>query len=129
MNTKLVMILSALFLAIAGTSLMFFPQEMSAYIGIGSNKYFALGIQIMGGLYFGFAMINWMAKGAIIGGIYNRPIAIGNFAHFFIGAIALVKAILADANMPFAIWILAAMYSLFAIVFGILFNRHPGVQE
>ena len=122
------MSLSALFLAVAGTSLMFFPQEISAYIGIGPNKYFALVIQIMGGLYFGFAMINWMAKGVIIGGIYNRPIAIGNFAHFFIGAIALIKAILADANMPVAIWILAAIYSLFAILFGVMFNRHPSAQ-
>ncbi len=122
------MSLSALFLALAGTGLMFFPQEINTYIGIGPNKYIALIIQIMGGLYFGFAMINWMAKGVIIGGIYNRPIAIGNFAHFFIGAIALVKAISADANMPVAIWILTAIYALFAILFGILFNRHPSVQ-
>lgn len=129
MNTKIVMILSALFLALAGVGLMFFPQELNAYIGIGSNKYFILIIQILGGLYFGFAMINWMAKGTLIGGIYNRPLVIGNFSHFFIGGIALVKAILADTNMPVAIWILAGVYSLFAIMFGILFNRHPKVQE
>jgi hypothetical protein len=128
MNTKIVMILSALFLALAGVGLMFFPQEINTYIGIGPNKYFALVIQILGGLYFGFAMINWMAKGTLIGGIYNRPLVIGNLAHFFIGGIALVKAVLADANMPVVIWVLAAIYSLFAIVFAILFNRHPNVQ-
>ncbi len=122
------MILSALFLALAGVGLMFFPQEISACIGIGSNKYFFLIIQILGGLYFGFAMINWMAKGTLIGGIYNRPLVIGNLAHFFIGGIALVKTILADANMPVVIWTLAAIYVLFAIVFGILFSRHPNAQ-
>ncbi|MFA6249787.1 MAG: hypothetical protein WC615_22830, partial [Mucilaginibacter sp.] len=104
------------------------PQEINTYIGIGSNKYFALVIQILGGLYFGFAMINWMAKGTLIGGIYNRPLVIGNLAHFFIGGIALVKVVLADANMPMVIWVLAAIYSLFAIVFALLFNRHPNVQ-
>ncbi len=121
------MILSALFLALAGVGLLFFPQEISAYIGAGSNKYFALIIQILGGLYFGFAMINWMAKGTLIGGIYNRPLVIGNLAHFFIGGIALVKVVLADVNMPVAIWILAGIYALFAIVFGMLFSRHPNV--
>jgi hypothetical protein len=122
------MILSALFLALAGLGLTFFPQELNTYIGIGSNKYLILIIQILGGLYFGFAMINWMAKGSIIGGIYNRPLVIGNFAHFFIGGIALLKAVLADVNMPVAIWTLAVIYALFAIVFGILFNRHPTVE-
>lgn len=128
MNTKIVMILSALFLALAGVGLMFFPQEINTYIGIGSNKYFALVIQILGGLYFGFAMINWMAKGSLIGGIYNRPLVIGNLAHFFIGGVALVKAVLADVNMPMVIWVLAGIYSLFAILFGLLFNRHPNMQ-
>ncbi|RYU89654.1 hypothetical protein EWM62_14500 [Mucilaginibacter terrigena] len=120
--------LSAMFLAVAGMGLTFFPQELNAYIAIGVNKYFTLIIQIMGALYFGFAMINWMAKGSIIGGIYNRPLVIGNFAHFFIGGIALVKVVLADDHMPAAIWILAGIYSVFAILFGILFNRHPNAQ-
>ncbi|MBB5396962.1 hypothetical protein [Mucilaginibacter sp. AK015] len=128
MNTKIIMILSALFLAIIGMGLTFFPQEINAGIGMGPNKYFTLIIQILGGLYFGFAMINWMAKGSIVGGIYNRPIVIGNFAHFFIGGIALVKALLADASLPSPVWILAGIYTLFAIVFGILFNRHPAAQ-
>jgi hypothetical protein len=128
MNTKLIMILSALFLALAGVGLMFFPQEISTYMGIGANTYFALVIQILGGLYFGFAMINWMAKGTLIGGIYNRPLVMGNLAHFFIGGVALVKVVLANVNMPIVIWVLAGIYSLFAILFALLFNRHPNVQ-
>ena len=38
-------------------------------------------------------MLNWMAKGTLIGGIYNKPIAIGNFTHFTIGGLALIKII------------------------------------
>ena len=34
-----------------------------------------------------------MAKESLIGGIYNRPIAIGNFMHFAVGAMALIKII------------------------------------
>jgi len=31
-------------------------------------------MQIIGSFYFAFAILNWMSKGSIIGGIYNRPI-------------------------------------------------------
>jgi hypothetical protein len=128
MNTKIVMILSAVFLAVTGVCFTFFPQELTSYTGVGANMYFQLIIQILGALYFGFAMINWMAKGSIIGGIYNRPIVIGNFAHFFIGGAALITAVLAHSNMPITVWVFAGFYSLFAILFGILFNRHPNAQ-
>jgi hypothetical protein len=119
------MISSAVFLAITGVGLTFFPQEFTAYIGISPNVYFYLVIQVLGALYFGFAMINWMAKGSIVGGIYNRPIVIGNFAHFFIGGIALAKAVLANGNLPKAVWLVGGVYLIFAVLFGILFNHHP----
>jgi|TARA_R110002051_G_scaffold173271_2_gene243631 hypothetical protein len=45
----------------------------------------------MSALYLGFGILNRMAKGTIIGRIYNRPIAIGNLMHFEVGAIVLVK--------------------------------------
>jgi uncharacterized protein (DUF983 family) len=125
MNTKIVMISSAVFLAICGVGLTFFPQEFTAYVGLSPNLYFHLIIQVLGALYFGFAMINWMAKGSIVGGIYNRPIVIGNFAHFFIGGIALAKAVLANGNLPKAVWLVCCVYLIFAVIFGILFNRHP----
>jgi len=40
---------------------------------------------------FGFAMINWTAKTSLLGWIYGRPIPIGNFAHYAIAALALLK--------------------------------------
>lgn len=120
------MILSAVFLAAIGMGLTFFPQEINAFLGLGLNVYLQLMLQIMGALYFGFAMINWMAKRSIIGGIYNRPLVIGNFAHFFISAIALVKLLSANnSQMPYAVWLFTIIYVIFAVIFGILFNRHP----
>ena len=41
----------------------------------------------------GFGMMNWMARDALFGGIYNKPMTIGNFMHFGIGALGLVKAV------------------------------------
>ena len=127
MNTKLIMTISAVFLALAGISLTFFPNEIANQVGLGSEKPSQLLIQILGALYFGFAMLNWMAKGSIIGGIYNKPLVIANLSHFLIGGLALIKGLMRggiDRSPLFMI--LAGVYIIFAILFGILFVRHPG---
>jgi hypothetical protein len=119
------MSLSAVFLALIGISFIFLPHEIAAFTGISSTKVFELILQILGALYFGFAMLNWMAKGSVIGGIYNRPIAIANLAHFLIGALALIKGLIKNGDLPFVIWVIAAGYSIFALLFGVIFSRHP----
>jgi len=121
------MTFSALFLALTGVSFTFFPIEIANHIGLGSAKSAQLVVQISGALYFGFAMLNWMAKGSIIGGIYSKPLVIANLSHFFIGGLALIKGLASnniDRSPGFMIF--AGIYSIFAILFGILFVRHPG---
>jgi hypothetical protein len=125
MNTKLIMTISAVFLALAGVSLTFFPNEIANQIGLGSAKPAQLVIQILGALYFGFAMLNWTAKGSIIGGIYNKPLVIGNLSHFLIGGLALIKGLTHNGGQSTVFMILAGVYTVFAILFGILFVRHP----
>jgi hypothetical protein len=44
----------------------------------------------MEALYLGFTMLNWMVKGSLITGIYNQPIAVGNFMDFGVGVRALL---------------------------------------
>jgi len=126
MNTKLIMTVSAVFLALAGVSLTFFPIEIANNIGLGSEKPSQLVIQILGALYFGFAMLNWMAKGSIIGGIYNKPVVVANLSHFLIGGLALIKGLSKSGDQFYVVVILAGIYTIFAILFGILFVRHPG---
>lgn len=119
------MSLSALCLAAIGLSLTFAPDEISIYLGISSAKTFQLILQILGALYFAFAMLNWMAKGSLIGGIYNKPIALANFAHFSIGGLALLKELLNNSNLPILLWIIAGIYFIFASIFGLILSRHP----
>ena len=91
MNIKILMTSSALFLATIGILLSFLPNEIVEYLNVEPNIITILFLKIMSALYLGFGILNWMAKGTLIGGIYNRPIAIGNLMHFGVGAIALVK--------------------------------------
>ncbi len=125
MNTKFIMIASAAFLAALGTGLNFLPNEIAQLAKIETTRPIQLILQLLGALYFAFAMLNWMAKGSLIGGIYNKPINTANFTHFTIGAITLIKLVSSNPNQPTGIWVLTVSYSIFSILFGILFYRHP----
>jgi len=125
MNTKLLMTLSAMILALIGISLIFLPNEILDYLELSVSETLQLLMQIIGSLYFALAILNWMSKGSIIGGIYNRPIAMANLAHFVIAGLALIKGILANPSLSYVIWSIAIIYSMFAIFFGIVAFSHP----
>lgn len=128
MRTKPVMMASALLLGLLGMLLIFLPQELSQYFELGERSAIgSLVLQVLGALYFGFAMVNWAAKGSLIGGIYARPVAIGNLTHFTVASLALLKGCVAN---PTPVWLAAAaVYTVFAVLFGIIFFTHPVGQD
>lgn len=125
MNTKLVMTASAVAFGIMGIALSFFPQEILIHLDITADDMVALCLQVLGAMYLGFAMLNWMTKSSIIGGIYNRPVAMANFLHFMVAGLALIKGATAISELPVIIWVIAAVYAIFAISFGLIMFRHP----
>lgn len=117
--TKMLMAASALFLACLGLAASFLPQEILAGLRAPANADLVFLVQIGGALYVGFALTHWMAKGGLIGGIYNRPLAMGGFAHYFIGAIVLAKGLFAGQTAPW-IWAGCVAYTVFAVCFGLV---------
>lgn len=124
MNTRILMTCSAAVMGVVGIVLSFMPDEVGRYIA-GSEPSFinTLVLQLLGALYFAFAMINWTARGNLIGGIYARPISIGNLTHFMIGALALIKVVFVKSEL--LTLIPAIVYAIFAICFAIVFFTHP----
>lgn len=125
MNTKIVMTASAIILGLTGIILTFMPMELLHYINFETSKSAQVLIQILGALYFSFAMLNWMTKTTTIGGIYNRPIAVANFTHFTVAGLALIKGLLSSPGLQNTAWIIAIIYAIFALSFGIILFRHP----
>lgn len=80
-------------------------------------------IQVIGAAYLAFAMLNWMSRGATIGGIYGRPLVTANVLHFTMVAIVLVKW--AAAGAPPGIMIFAGLYAVFAVWFGAVMFGGP----
>ena len=124
MNTRILMGVSALFMAILGVVASFFPQEILAYSGSHPEGLGVLLIQISGAIYMGFAILNWMARANVIGGIYSRPVALGNFLHFAVAGVVLLKALIAGQKAS-EIVVGAVAYSGFAIWFGFVLFTHP----
>jgi hypothetical protein len=124
MNTKLLMQTSASAMFLAGLVLTFAPQELLLRIQGISQPVTVLLLQVAGALYLGFAVLNWMAKDNLIGGIYSRPVALGNFLHFFMVAMAIIKALTAGTRGTGVIGAVL-VYAVFAVWFGFVVFGSP----
>ena len=115
---------SAIAMAITGIAATFLPHEILAALGenAGDNA-IPIALQLLGALYMAFAMANWMAKDSLIGGIYNRPLLLGNVLHFVAGALAVIKGI--SSVEETILVVLAVVYTAFAILFGRLLFVSP----
>jgi len=127
MQTKLLMGLSALFMALLGLVSSFGPHEILSMTGSSTEGFPVLIIQITGALYLGFAMLNWMARGVLIGGIYSRPLAMGNFMHFAVVTIVLSKSVV--ANYASILLGVTLAYGIFTLWFGLVLFTHPGANK
>jgi hypothetical protein len=117
---------TAVLMAAVGISLIFAPDNIIELFGMNKSTELGLMFQLLGAAYYAFAMLNWMAKGAIVGGIYNRPIVVSNLSHFLIAGLALKKAVLSNHQMPLILWIMAGVYVFLAGVFAVVMSTHPG---
>ena len=125
MNTKTLMMASAVFLGTIGFGLTFLPQEIYGFLSPNINQATLLILQILGAVYLGFAMLNWMTKNNLIGGIYSKPLLVGNLVHFLVSSFALIKIVRNNQDHFEVILALTIMYVLFALSFGIVSMTHP----
>lgn len=123
MHTRYLMILSAALMAIIGIAFSFMPQEVLGVHGSAPDTATVMLVQMAGAAYLGFAMLNWTARGILIGGVYAKPVALGNALHFMMVAIMLVKAAFTFGAVP--LMISAAVFSTFAVWFGYVLFRPP----
>jgi len=119
MKTRALMAASAVFLGITGIAALFAPDEILRAANVASAPFLAPLVQLCAALLLGFAMTNWMAKGSRVGGIYSRPIAVGNLLHFAVGAITLDRFAL-RGHEAWPMLVFATIYTIFAVGFGLV---------
>ena len=124
LSTRTLMTLSALVMGALGLAATFLPHEILERAGVPALPPAVLAVQVGGALYLGFAMLDWMARANLIGGIYSRPVAVANLSHFAVAGLALLKVVLAGERSVVVVAALA-VYALFAIAFAVVVFRHP----
>ena len=119
------MTMCAFFLAFNGVVFTFFPNKISILLTNDDNHLLVLILQILGALYMGFGYLNWMSKNSLIGGIYNKPLLIGNTLHFLTASMAMIKLVFKFDNNLQLIIPHTIIYCLFTLFFGCIFFTNP----
>ena len=74
--------------------------------------------------WLGLAVLNWVSRSVLLGGIYGRPIVLTTWLFYFIGATTLLKVMSTHERMAGLLWI-AVPVTMFACVYGWLLFRDP----
>jgi len=122
-NTKYLMMASSVFLGLIGVTCSFAPENILKYFSFENNALLVMIIQLLGALYIAFAFLNWTAKANLIGGIYSKPVSLGNTLHFVVGGVAMANYFLKHPDASILI-IPVILYAVFAVLFAlVLFGR------
>lgn len=119
--------LSAVCFAVLGAMLLFTPEDVSGSLEPGARGH-ALA-QLLGAALLGFAAMNWIARGAALGGIYGRAVVAANYTHLGIGALVLLKSGIDGGAAHAAYWVLTGLYVLGAALFVYLTFFSSGLPE
>ena len=118
MNSKVVLVASAAVLLATGLVLNFAPDETAAWLGAPPSPVVSVILQVLAAALLGMGFLNYFSRANMIGGIYGRPLALGNLLIFAISAIVLGRGahgstILLTAAAVAAILALAFAWRIF----------------
>lgn len=115
--SKVIMITSGVLNGVLGILLTFLPEEIGHWFGLASGTNVnILAFQLLGGALFGFGLMNYIGRNAILGGIYGKPILLGNMVFHFIAALELIVFIF-DNDRNGLIVAFAILYAFLAAAF------------
>lgn len=110
---------TSLVLGAGSLALIFAPAEVASAMRVMDAAAVTLILQVYGAALFGLAMTGWMVRHSIVGGIFGRSYVVGNAAHAFVGAFALIRPA-TDVSAPWGLRIVTIAYCALALVFGYL---------
>lgn len=124
------MTISAVALAAAGAALLFAPAELQRVLSgagsaaAGAESMSPLMMQLWAAALLGLASMSWIGRGMTLGGVYGRALVLANLAHWTVGGLSMVRAVL-DRPSGAGLWLAAAVYVAFALAFAWLMRRDP----
>jgi hypothetical protein len=127
MPGRIILTLSALALFVSGLAALFAPDELARLLDPVASSSLPVAIQLTGGSLLGFALLNWMSRRNRIGGIYARPIGMGNLMLFTTAALTIGKALFAG-HLPPALIPAGVVFGVLAASFAWLVFVHDPIS-
>ncbi len=124
MLSSLVSRASAAYLGILGLALLFGADTILPRIVPGFPSSAVWLGQLIAAAWLALAAMNWLARNAILGGIYGRPIVYTNALLYFVSALGVFKAAVAPHASPL-LWMIVVPSAVFALVYGALLFGGP----
>jgi hypothetical protein len=112
--------------AVFGLLLLFGPEQVSGLLGAEPTPHPLL--QLLGAALLGFAAMNWIARGSVLGGIYGRAVVGANQTHLTVGALLLLKRAVETPHPYPWLWAVAGLYALGAGYFTYLTFFRTGIE-
>ncbi len=119
---------SAGLLVLGGLALLFAPDVILPRLIPGFPVPGVWLGQLVAAAWLALAILNWLNRGVLLGGIYGRAVVVTNAVFYFVGAIVLLKTV-TTRDVPAALWIVAVPVALFAGVYGWLLFRGPIARD
>jgi hypothetical protein len=85
---------AAIYLLLVGGLCLFLPAQVGAQFGAGGANAPLLPIQVLGCACLGLGLLDWVSRRSMVGGIYGRPLVIGNLVHFVCGALVFARSLM-----------------------------------
>lgn len=126
MPGRLILTISAIILFIGGGATLFAPDELAHVLDPAAKPGLAVVVQLLGSGYLGFGLVNWMSRKNRIGGIYARPLGMGNLLLFGSAALTVGKASEAG-KLPAAGMVVCAVLAALTASFAWLVFAHDPV--
>ncbi|MEP6473071.1 MAG: hypothetical protein ABJC74_05080 [Gemmatimonadota bacterium] len=124
MISSLISRISSAFLALGGLLLLFGPDEILPRVVPGFPASASWLGQLIAAGWLALAVLNWVSRASLLGGIYGRPVVLANALFYFIGATTLSRVVSANPQV-LALWVITVPIMLLAGVYAWLLFRGP----
>jgi hypothetical protein len=116
------MTVSAMVLGGAALALLFAPDVVLPAVGAPATSVTLVVAQLYGAALAGIASATWVARRALLGGIFGRAVVTGGATHGIVGALTLVRGVFAHHTQPISllVWVALVVYCVLACGFGAL---------
>lgn len=128
MISSLVSRVSAAVLGIGGLALLFAPDVILTRLVPGFPPEAAWVGQLIAAAWIALAALNWLSRGAMLGGIYGRPVVFANSVLYFVTALSVMDAA-SHGHASLLAWGIAAIAGAMALTYGTLLFRGPLESE